>query len=541
MAMAIVTGRDMAGLDSITIRERGIPGPTLMENAGSSVAAWVSSRSPEPWLQDVLIVAGTGNNGGDGFVIARLLIEEGLDVRTLIVGDAERIQGDAAANLQRLRSRGGAIETATDASGMSRTGSLGSPTLIVDALLGTGISGVPRPLQAAAIDAMAGLYERSAVIAVDIPSGVVADDASVPGSAVHADHTFTFGLPKRGHFLPSGSDYIGDLHICDIGFPGDILASAGAEALLVTGTDVRGAIPRWKSSTHKGDRGRLLIVAGSCGMSGAAILAARAAVMGGAGLVTLALPASQQPIAASSIWEALTLPLPETPEGSLAPEALHVLKETMGSMSAVVAGPGLSRNTGVGEVLEGLLSAPVPLLLDADALWALSPKQLASRTAPTLLTPHPGELAHFMGCGGPADVQADRWGWAARAASESQATVLLKGAGTVIACPDETLLVNPTGNAALATGGTGDVLSGLAGALLAQGLVPRCVAACAAYLHGAAADRLRDDGRATLLAGELIEPLGAVLGAMGLARPSQLERMPGDVPVFDNYKPHKEK
>lgn len=533
MAMPIVTGRQMADLDRIAIEEQGIPGLDLMERAGSSAAAWIASHAPEPWQNEIAIVAGAGNNGGDGFVIARMLLEEGLSVQTFLIGDPQRVRGDAAVNLQRLQSMGHRLRVIDpDGDTMTRE-TLGQPSLIVDALLGTGLAGRPRAPQAAAITAMLEQYDRAAVVAVDVPSGVVANDGSVPGSAVRADHTFTFGLPKIGHFVPPGQECTGYLHVCDIGFPPDLLAKAETDAYLVSGSDVQNALPRWGTSTHKGDRGRLLIVAGSRGMSGAAILAARAAVASGTGLVTLALPESCQAIAATAVWEALTLPLPETSSGAIAAEALPILLKAAATANAVAIGPGLGREAETGKVVRGLvLEVEAPILVDADGLWALRPEHLAARKKPSLLTPHPGELARLLKFESPAQVQKDRWAVAKQAAEACETTVLLKGAGTVTASPGSPLLVNPTGNSALATGGTGDVLSGLAGALLAQGMETRATGACAAYLHGAAADRLADGGRTTLAASELVEPLASVLGGMSGARPWKRERIPGDTPVI---------
>ncbi len=532
MAMPIVTGQEMAAIDRTAIEKRGIPGLDLMEGAGSAVAAWISSRAPESWLDDILIVAGGGNNGGDGFVIARLLIEEGLRVQTLVIGDPERIRGDALHNLLRLRELGAKIDCEMDPAGFEKRWANRRPSLIVDALLGTGITGVPRPLQSCAIQWIKANFDAIPVIAVDIPSGVVSDNGSIPGDAVQADHTFTFGLPKFGHVLPPGQDTIGDLHICDIGFPADLMAAAQTETYYLTAGDIRAWLPKPRISAHKGNRGRLLIVAGSRGMSGAAILAAKAAVAAGAGLVTLALPESQQSVAAGAAWEVLTLPLPETPDGTLADSALAILLEAAAPMDAVAAGPGLGRKDAVGRVIQGLLDLPQPLLLDADGIWAVTPAALAHRPSPTLLTPHPGELAMLLGLAGPASVQAERLGMAKQAAEVTKATVLLKGAATVIANSGQPLLVNPTGNSGLATGGAGDVLTGIAGALLAQGLDTIRAGATAAYIHGAAADLIRDNERTTFSAGSLIEPAAEVLGRLALRRPSETERMPGDIPVL---------
>ena len=252
-------------------------------------------------------------------------------------------------------------------------------------------------------------------------------------------------------------------------------------------------------------------------------------------MVTLALPESCQPIAAASVWEVLTLRLPETASGAIAAEALPTLLEAAATATAVAIGPGLGREAETGGVVRGLTQeVETPILVDADGLWALHPEHLAARKNPSLLTPHPGELARLLKLAGPKQVQRDRWTTAKQAAKACGTTLLLKGAGTVTASPGRPLLVNPTGNSALATGGTGDVLSGLAGALLAQGMEPRATGACAAYLHGAAADVLADRGRTTLAASELIEPLASLLGGMSGARPQKTERIPGDTPVISN-------
>jgi NAD(P)H-hydrate epimerase len=472
-------------LDRHTIETLGVPGEVLMESAGRAVCEAVLAELRSGGR--VVVVCGAGNNGGDGFVIARHLQLLGVDVRIALIGDEDRLAADASVNLERAR----AVEVGFE-SGRWRVPAAG---VIVDALFGTGLSRAVEGAAAAAIRRINAGREAHRdslrVVAVDLPSGLCADTGQVLGVAVRADVTVTIQAPKPALVLEPGRTHAGRVIVARIGIAeGD--ADLPADAEVWTRAEVGQRLPERPASGHKGTFGHVLVVAGSEGKTGAAALAAQSALRMGSGLVTIACPAGLNDILEIKCTEAMTAPVPDTSERAFAAAAATPLLELAATRSAIGLGPGIGRSAETMKLIEGLVpKLRKPIVIDADGLFAFAgdPERLAARREPTVLTPHPGEAASLLGSS-PAEVNRDRPAAARSLAARSNCIVALKGAGTVIAAPDGRVCLNPTGNPALASGGTGDVLTGLVAALLGQGLGGFEAAAIAAFVHGAAADRL---------------------------------------------------
>ncbi|MDP8243514.1 MAG: NAD(P)H-hydrate dehydratase [Candidatus Hinthialibacter antarcticus] len=511
--LRIVTGRAMAEIDRISIEDRGVPGQQLMNRAGESVARRILASVPTSQLFDSAILCGRGNNGGDGFVISRILHKEGYSPQVALLASGAALKGDAQKEYQRALECGVCVyecETEADLDAFLETACRAQ--VWVDALLGTGASGAPRGLFAKAVQAMNARAKHCWVAAVDVCSGVDADSGAVAGDAVYADAVYTMGLPKVGHVLPPGLNYYQSLEVLDIGFPLDLMQAAESCAELLQPRQIDDWLLQPGRSSHKGSKGHVLTIAGSRGMTGAALLCARAAVKMGAGLVTAACPASLLPLYANGVWEMMTLPVDETASGAFSQTAFDQID--FARFDAVVIGPGLGRDESTQALVKrACREIKQPLLIDGDGLFALSLSDLQARAAPWVITPHPGEAARLLECS-TADVQTDRWG-AAQKLAVGNGVVALKGPKTLVAKAGEPHLVNPTGNPAMASGGMGDTLAGMIGALLANGLAPQNAAACGAYLHGLAADIIvEESGAESLAAGEISNALPAALAAV---------------------------
>ena len=488
--MKLYTAEAMREADRRTITELGVPGITLMENAGSGCAGLIHQRYGATPSRKAVIVAGRGNNGGDGFVIARLLQEKGWDVITLLLGGREEISGDALTNLERLPpdlvrfSPDGIIPFA---------GELAEAAVIVDALFGTGLTRKVDGPWGEAVNLINAAGRP--VVAVDIPSGIHGTTGKVLGTAVRADLTVTFAGAKPGHVLYPGAEYVGELRVVEIGIPPSLLAESPGYDYLDEDA-VRLLIHPRGRSAHKGSFGHLLIIAGSRGKTGAAAMAANSAVRAGSGLVTLAVPAMLHDILEVKTTEAMTVPLDDAERGYLGFPALPEILALLSGRSAVAMGPGLSRNPETTELIRRLLpEIHLPLLLDADALNAVSekPESLRSACSPALvLTPHPGEMARICGCS-VADIESDRVAAARDTAARHGVYLILKGAATIIAAPDGRIAINGSGNPGMATGGMGDLLTGIVGSLLGQGYPPFDACKLGVYLHGCAADLVASD------------------------------------------------
>ncbi|MDD5308097.1 MAG: NAD(P)H-hydrate dehydratase [Deltaproteobacteria bacterium] len=491
-----MTRAQMREYDRLASARFGVPGIVLMENAGRGAArvaaAMVGGR------RRVAVVCGPGNNGGDGFVAARHLAAMGFEVRVLLAAAREAIKGDALANLAILEASGEAIENASGAIAAPR---LAECDLVVDALLGTGVSRKVEGPLADLIDAVNASGVR--VLALDVPSGLDADTGRPCGVAVRATATCTFGHLKRGLVVHPGVDLAGRIHVVPLGAPAAVTEMAGIDGVLLSEASARALLPRREADTHKGIYGHLLVVAGSLGKTGAAVMAGQAAMRAGAGLVTIATTVEARSLVESRCVEVMVEALGE-----------ESIDELLDGKRAVALGPGLSTAEGVREVVSGLLrSLEVPAVIDADGLNILAsePGVLGRVGAPLVLTPHPGEMSRLTGRS-VADIQNDRVGAAREAAAKLKTVIVLKGARTVIAATDGRVFVNPTGNPGMASGGMGDVLTGLVGGFLAQGVSTLDAALLAVYLHGFAGDRAAARlGQHALVATDVLAEIPTIL------------------------------
>jgi hydroxyethylthiazole kinase-like uncharacterized protein yjeF len=481
----------------------GITAELLMERAGRAVARAAVDRMGGVYGRRGVVVCGKGNNGGDGLVAARHLARWGVRVAVFTVEPVDdRTPEPAATNAMRLVRETGVRARPISATTLARE--LGRADVAVDAIFGTGFRGAPKGDWAEAIDALnAG---RSPVIAVDIPSGVDGRTGAVAGAAVLADLTVTFGAAKVGAVLMPGAAHAGDVRVVDIGFPPELIH---ADTFLTEPADVAASLPVRAADAHKRSSGVLVVVAGSRGMTGAVKLIAEAAGRIGTGLVMVAVPRGILPVVQASLTEAVFVPLDETLEGTAAGAALDAVLEAIARADALALGPGLSAHEETAGFVRHLVrSCPVPMVVDADGLNAFAgrPVDIADRKSDAVLTPHAGEFVRLTGLTA-RDLDGDRLGHARSLAAGANAVALLKGSRTVIASPGGMARVNPTGSAVLATAGSGDVLTGMIGGLIARGVAPMEAAASAAYLHGLAgllAGRRSGEGT---VAGDLVAHL----------------------------------
>jgi NAD(P)H-hydrate epimerase len=498
----IATTKEMKALDTAAIEEAGIPGLILMENASLGIINVIDRILEGDFKrQSFLIVCGKGNNGGDGYALGRHLLNRGAEVLLLSTCSPEDLKGDAHTNADIFKAVGGNVKILQDSGPLPK---IGHVDLIVDALLGTGITGPPKGLTARMIDWINNRPEP--VLSVDIPSGVEGDTGASPGSAVAADWTVTMGLLKRGLILSPGRDLAGDVHVALISLPPRIRAGTHIPFNLLDADDIRAGFPHRDPAAHKGDCGNAFVLAGSPGMTGAATLASQSALRIGAGLVKLGIPHSLNPILETKLTEVMTCPLPENQDQCLSPEALPMIEEYVSWADVVALGPGFSQHPDTGRVIRELLpEIQKPLVIDADGLNLLCQEEDFSGLLPTgtILTPHPGEFSRLTGTPIP-EILANRVDFTAEKAAAWGTVVVLKGSPTIIADPGGEVYCNPTGNAALATGGSGDVLTGMILGLLAQGC-PTVHAACVGvYLHGLAGDiAAKEIGVAATLAGDI--------------------------------------
>jgi ADP-dependent NAD(P)H-hydrate dehydratase / NAD(P)H-hydrate epimerase len=513
----LATAEEMRRADRRATERYGVPSVLLMENAGRGAADAIERVLGPVGGRRVVVVSGKGSNGGDGFVVARHLVGRGARVSAWLVGRVDDVRGDARVNLDALQRAGECVTEVPEPAGKTfdrLDAELAGADVIVDALLGTGVRGPATGAVAAAIEAInaAGASGRS-VCALDLPSGLPSDGEAPAGPVVRARVTVTFGLPKLGLILPAGAACAGRVEIADLGIP-RVWLEEGISTALLEAADVRASLPLRPADAHKGSYGHLLVVAGSVGRTGAAVLACLGALRAGTGLVTCATAASQQPVVAAQLSEPMTEPLPETAARTISTKAVERVVELLGRMDALALGPGIGLDPETRTAVEVLVrEVERPMVVDADALTALAGKPGLCRAAPAprLLTPHPGEAARLLGCT-IAEVQVDRIASARRLAADSGAIVALKGARTVVAHPDGRVTLNPTGNPGMATGGTGDVLTGVAGGLLAQGVANAEVLGAAVYLHGLAGDlAAATRGQAGLVAGDVADALPAAI------------------------------
>lgn len=500
--MRVVTGAEIAEIDRRAQEEFGIARATLMEHAGLRVADVAVAIAPG--AAHCVVLAGKGSNGGDGMVAGRHLAARGWKVEAMLFGDAANLHGDAR-HIHDLAVRAGVRVVPTGRRAIEEhRETLTRADVIIDAIFGTGFHGAPRDDVALMIEAANEV--PAPTIAVDLPSGVDADTGAVAGVAIRAEATVTMGFPKTGMLIHPGAGYAGTIYVADIGYP-EALKSEKGRTHLVTPDMVAGVLPPRPADSHKGDYGRVLICAGSIGFTGAPSLCARGALRTGAGLVTLAVPAGIYPIVAAREVEAMPHPLADR-EGVVEEGGWDAFRGLAERADVVAAGPGLSQRSGAAAFVKRLAaSILLPLVLDADALNVLAGQDdlLARRRAPTVLTPHPGEMARLLKVETEV-VQRDRLAAARGAARRFGSIVVLKGARTIVAAPDGDAFIIPNGNAGMATGGMGDVLTGMIAAMVGQGLEPLPAAWAAAYLHGLAGDLVAARlGNAGLLAREVAD------------------------------------
>jgi hydroxyethylthiazole kinase-like uncharacterized protein yjeF len=493
--MKLVTAAQMRELDRSTIEDLGVPSLVLMENAGRSTYQILRREFPD-LAGPVVVLAGRGNNGGDGFVVARYLANAGIPVTVFLLAARDQVQGDALVNLKILEGLDVEIVEILGEDQLSAMGHrLSRAALLVDALLGTGLNSPVRGLLAQVINRIN--HVPPPVLAVDIPSGLSADTGEPLGATVEADVTVTYGFPKIGQIVPPGRDLVGRLWQVDISIPPALARDIPVE--MAEAADMRELLPVRPFASHKGTFGHLVVVAGSEGKTGAATLSSEAGLLTGAGLVTAAVPASLNDILEVKLTEAMTLPLPEARgaralgEGALAP-----LNDFLADKTAVALGPGLGTHPETQALVQTLVrECPLPMVVDADGLNALAGhlEVLREAAGPRILTPHPGEMARLFARlqdVTPKEVQSRRLDIAREFATSHGVFLVLKGAQTVVADPEGRVSLNPTGNPVLASGGTGDVLTGLIGGFLAQRVAPWDAARLGVYLHGLVADYLAE-------------------------------------------------
>lgn len=517
--LKVAGSTEMQRIDRTTIEKYGIAGIVLMERAGISVVNRINEFFPG---NKVVVLCGGGNNGGDGFVIARELHNRGRGVEVYLSAKPSALKGDAKINYQAAKKSGVPIAAIDKFLSSSPARNL-HDCLIVDALLGTGLNKDVR----GAISRVINKVNRVSlpVISVDIPSGISSDTGRITGCAIKASCTVTFGLPKRGHYLYPGADYTGRLFIEDIGFPKKLLESEKHNVGVVRKDDIISLLPLRPRHSHKGTYGHVLIVGGSRGKTGAALMAAKACLRAGAGLVTIGAPESLVNVFQSRVTEEMVLPLPDKGNGTVSYEAISTILEFIKKKANVIAiGPGLSSDEDITKIVCRLITeSKVPLVIDADGINAIAGKTgvLKKGGSPVILTPHPGEMARLLQQDAKYKtrspgmirtiIENNRIETAIEFAKKTRACLVLKGAPTVTASPDGNAVLNSTGNPGMATAGTGDVLTGMIAALLARKLTPVNAAVMGVYLHGHAGDLVADKkGEGPLIASDIIKSIPVV-------------------------------
>ncbi len=502
-------------LEGRAMRRLGVDVDELMERVGAAVADAVVRTAP---IGRVVVLAGKGDNAGDGWVAARLLHERGREVLLHSVPDPGALSGAAAT--ARDRAVGSGTPVSTGASADYTAGALRGAALVVDALFGSGLTGAPRGPYPDVIAELNG--SGLDVLAVDLPSGVEGDTGAVHGEAVRADRTLAVLTLKRGHVLYPGAAYSGDVSVASLGLSdelepdGEIALEGGLE--LWDAEEYASLLEPPAPDAHKGSRGRVVVVGGSGGMAGSVCMAAEAALRSGAGYVVAAVPASIADVVNLTVTPVVARSMPETDARALSERAIEEVTRLAEGADAVILGPGLTTGEGAAAVARALVRTRVPLLVDADGLnvFADDPEALLGREAPTVITPHPGEAARLLGVS-VADVQADRVSAADRLAE--RVVCVLKGAGSVVSGHGRRV-VDRTGDPGMATLGTGDVLSGVIGALLAQSLDPLEAAALGAYVHGIAGEEAAGMyGSRSMIATDVVEALAAAFATLSVSVP----------------------
>jgi NAD(P)H-hydrate epimerase len=514
--MLVLSAKEMAGLDAKTIAEIGIPGIVLMENAAQGAAAFFMRVQPDLAGRKITVVAGSGNNAGDGFALARIFHSKGARVDVVCLRSPAKLTGDALTNFSILEKIAVPVFVWNEAEDFeAQWERVGRTDAVIDAILGTGLKSEVTGLYKQIIERINGL--QVPVLAVDVPSGLDASTGLPLGAAIRATATATFGFLKIGHVIGQGPELTGQLEVIDIGIPPGLAQSTGIQRLLLTDELLSSWIEPRSPEVHKGGAGHVCVLSGSIGKTGAAALVCLGASRAGAGLVTLFVPQSLNPILEVKLTEAMTLAIAETSQKTPSSAALNEILGFLDGKQALAMGPGISTHEDTTALVkELLLKAPCPIVLDADAITAIAddPGILLKTRAPVVLTPHPGEMARICHCS-IADVQRNRLESASRFASQYGAVLVFKGHRSVIAAPDGRLAINTTGNPAMASGGMGDTLTGIIAGLLAQGFESFTAACLGVYTHGAACDRIFEEvSTRGLLATDMLDEVPAVLGLL---------------------------
>jgi NAD(P)H-hydrate epimerase len=513
--LKVVTAKEMQYIDRLTIERYGIVGTILMERAGLAVTRRINELLSTVYreLSTIYVLCGSGNNGGDGLVVARMLHNQGRDVRVFLTAKPEDLKGDARINYNAAKNFSVRIYPIKKFLAGHRSLDTGH-CLIVDALLGTGLNKDVRSPLSEAINRVNAM--SCPVIAIDIPSGISSDTGQIMGCAIKARYTVTFGLPKRGHLLYPGAEYIGKLFIEDIGFPQKLLKSDRIKVNLVQKEDAFSLLPQRPRYSHKGTYGHVLLVAGSKGKTGAAFMAARACLKAGAGLVTMGVPESLIDTFQSRVTEEMILPLADKGDGTLSYSAVDSILEFLNQRVNVLAiGPGISTDKEISRLVSLLITeSKVPMVIDADGINAIAGKAdvLRKSKAPLILTPHPGEMARLLRDDiGIKEIEKDRINIALKFSKKTKTYLVLKGVPTITATPDGEVFINSTGNPGMATAGMGDVLTGMISAFLAQRLSPKDAAVLGVYMHGYIGDIMAEKkGEHSLVASDIINAIPRV-------------------------------
>ena len=513
--MILVTAAQMQRMDHRTINSFGIPGVVLMENAGRSAVEMFLRKfgiRPEqkPIKQKVGIIVGRGNNGGDGFVMGRYLMEKGIPTTIFLLSTRDKLTGDARTNMglaQKIieQNPNADLIEIPDAAELARQKNrFLDQDLFVDAIFGIGLNADVRGFYKEVIALLNG--SEKPIFSVDIPSGLNADTGEICGVAIRAAATATFAFAKAGHILFPGNQHTGDLEVIDIGIPDFIARDEDPKLFLMESKDIAPLFAPRKFESHKGSFGHLLVIAGSPGKTGAAALCANAAMRSGTGLVTLGVAKDLNPSLESQVMEPMTVPLAQTPAGYLSDQSLAPIQALLKDKQALALGPGIGTEATTRTLVKKLVAdTQVPIILDADGINCIAShlELIKTRKGPTVLTPHPGEMARLTQKT-TTEIQADRWEIGTQFAREYQVVLVLKGAQTLVCCPDGRTFICPTGNPGMASGGMGDVLTGLIAGFIAQGFSIEDASMAGVFIHGLCGDFLAEKTPFGFLASDMI-------------------------------------
>ena len=510
--MYLVTAKEMRDMDNETIESFGLPGMVLMENAGLGTVRFLVSMFPDILKKKVAIFSGRGNNGGDGFVIARYLNSMKVETCVYLLSKKDIVKGDAALNLKLLsKTEVPIIEITDEKSFQLYEKKIAESDILIDAILGTGLNSDVKGLFKEVINYINTL--KKPVLAVDIPSGLNCDSGDICGVAVKADCTATFAFAKLAHMLYPGIDYTGKLDIINIGIPSYIVEKSLPQHRLLTSSYIASFFTKRAFDVHKGSTGHLLVIAGSRGKSGAAAMTAQAAIKSGSGLVSVAVPSSINSIMECLLIEAMTLPLNDTSEGMFLCPSTETLKNLFIGKKCIAIGPGIGRQAEtIAFVHKVIKESCVPIVIDADGLNCIGKDNqiFAKSKVPIVLTPHPGEMSTLTGLSIDT-IQKNRIFNARQFAEKFGVYLVLKGAKTIIAHPDGKIFINPTGNTGMASGGMGDVLTGIIASLITQGMPVEKAVQAGVFIHGMTADMFYDKTAFGFTASDVIQGLPQII------------------------------